>query len=55
MLSLLALWDLAEAINITTFRLWKNDIAKGGGLKTFLRVGGGDYLKRRGINTLCEL
>ena len=30
--------DLAEAISITTFRVWKNDIGEGG-LKIFLRVG----------------
>ena len=45
------LWDLAEAISITTFRFWKNNIGKGG-IKYFFK--GGDYLKR-GINTLCEL
>ena len=50
------LWDLAEAISITTFRVSKNNIGKGGrGIKDFFKVGkggrgskkGGDYLKRR--------
>ena len=50
--------DLAEAISITTFRVWKNNIGKGG-IKDFFKVGEakkqGDYLKSRGINTLCKL
>ena len=51
------LWDLVKAISITTFIVWKNNIgkggARGGGLKIFLK--GGNYLKIKGINTLCEL
>ena len=45
------LWDLAEAMSITTFRVWKNNIGKGGGrvVKDFLKGDGikegGDYLK----------
>ena len=35
----LALWDLAEAISITTFRVWKNNIGKGG-VKDFFKGGG---------------
>ena len=54
-------------LHTTTFRVWKNNIEKkgGGGLKIFLKrgrgggggikEGGWDYLKRGGINTLCEL
>ena len=35
----LALQDLAEAINITTFRVWKNNTGKGG-VKDFFKGGG---------------
>ena len=39
------LWDLAEAISINTFRIWKNNIGKGV-IKNFLKGGelkkGGD-------------
>ena len=52
----LALWDLAEAVSITAFRIWKNNIGKGG-IKDFFKGGNqrrGDYLKREGINMLCE-
>ena len=43
---------LAEAISITTFMFWKNNIGKGG-LKNFFFKGEGgqrrgDYFKRRG-------
>ena len=45
----LALRDLAEEISITTLRVWKNNIGKGG-IKDFFKGGGikegGDYLKR---------
>ena len=51
--ALLTLRDLAEAISITTFRVWKNNIGKGG-LKIFFKGGGGG-VKKVGINTLCEL
>ena len=49
----LMLRNLAEAISITTFRVWYNNIAKGGeGIKDFFKGGGGskkgDYLKRGG-------
>ena len=30
----IALWDLARAISITTFRVWKNNIRKGGGRRS---------------------
>ena len=43
----LMLWDLAEAISIITFRVWKNNIVKEGGIKDFFK-GGGGYLKRGG-------
>ena len=33
------LWDLAEGISISTFRVWKNDIAKRG-IKDFFKEGG---------------
>ena len=54
------LWDVAEAISIATFRVWKNNIGEGG-IKDFFKggggggskKGGGDYLKRGGY-TLCE-
>ena len=44
--------DLAEAISITIFRVWKNNIGKGG-IKNLFKGGGkskkrGDYLKRDG-------
>ena len=43
------LWDLAEAISITTFRVWKNNIGKGGGgLKIFLKWGKGGGVKEGG-------
>ena len=52
------LWDLAEAISITTFRVWNNNIGKGG-LKIFLKGWGeskkGGLSERGGINTLCKL
>ena len=50
--------DLVEAISITTFRVWKNNIGKGG-IKDFFKGGGikerGLFEKGEGINTLCEL
>ena len=46
----LALRDLAEAISVTTFMVWKNNIDKGGVIKDFFKEGeskkGEDYLKR---------
>ena len=46
----LVLQDLAEAISITIFRVWKNDIEKGeGGLKIFLKGGRGGASKKGGI------
>ena len=42
----LALWDLGEAISITTVRPWKNNIGKKG-IKDFFK-GGGD-VKEGGI------
>ena len=39
--------DLAEAISITTFMVWKNNIGKGG-LKIFLKGGGGINQRRVG-------
>ena len=48
----LALWDLAKAISITTFRVWKNNIGKGR-IKDFFK--GGGLFEKGGINTLCEL
>ena len=41
----LALQDLAEAISITSIRVWKNNIRKGRGLKIYLKGGGN---QRRG-------
>ena len=43
---MLVLWDLAGAISITAFRVWKNNTGKGGGLRIFLKGG---------VNILCEL
>ena len=44
------LQDLAEAISITKFRVWKNNIGKGWGIKDFFKgrgiKEGGDYLKK---------
>ena len=53
----LILWDLAEAISITTFRVRKNNIGKGG-LKIFLKgeeSKKGGLFEKGGTNTLCKL
>ena len=54
----LVLQDLAKATSITTFRVWKNRIGKGG-IKDFFKGGGGLFEKGGEgwgeINTLCEL
>ena len=42
----LPLWDLPEAISITTFRAWKN-IGRGG-LKILLKEGGGGGGSKKG-------
>ena len=42
----LMLQDLAEAVNITTFRVWKNNIGKEGGIKIFLKGGGGGLFEK---------
>ena len=56
--------DLAKAISITTFTVWKNNIGKGG-IKDFFKEGGGIKEGRGlfdkgiggggGVNTHCEL
>ena len=43
----LVLWDLAEAISITTFRVWNNNFGKVG-LKIFLK-GRGESSKKEEI------
>ena len=51
-------WDLAEAVSVTTFRVWENNIGNGG-IKDFFKGGGGikegGLFEKGGINTLCEL
>ena len=43
--------DLAEAISITTLRIWKNNIGKGGGIKDFFKE---DRIKEKGMGRLFE-